>query len=202
MAAKLSPISAGVVHSSANRTRIKIPKVQRSYHNADVVKNALLTVPGVKDVQANPKTGSIIVEHEERADIIENIGEAIREVAPDLLTVLTATSLGSVGSLSGVGLKGLAAFGSILSVVLPDDRSREAKAANDGKPNFSSIKRIIPWAFLGTGLVQLIQGEALLAGVSPLLLIYLAFDSHWKFEQEAKIATLQADDSTIDKSHK
>ncbi len=189
MAAKLSPISAGVVHSTAYRTRIKLPKDQRSEDNAIAIKDALLVVPGVKDVQLQLGSGNLVIEHDERADVIENIGEALREVSPQLVNKLTAGTSNSVGT--GIGLKGLATLGTFFNGILSDDSSAKDKPAVSKQEMGRKIKRAIPWAFAAAGLMQLLEGEALLAGISPLVLLYWAFDTHWKFKEEAVVDSIQ-----------
>ena len=184
MAAKLTPISSGVVHSTAHRTRLKVPKQQRSSHNAKVVKDAISLVPGVKEVRIHEGSGNVIIEHDSRADIVENIGEAIRTVAPEHLAVLTEHTAGE-----GIGLGGLAAIGALLGNILSDNQdTSEQAAAGEARDVKAQIKRVIPWAFLGAGLLQLLEGESILAGVPPLALFYWAFDSHWKFKEEKIIA--------------
>jgi copper chaperone CopZ len=167
-----------------------VPKEQRTAHNAHVVKEALLSVPGVKDVRVQPGTGNVVIEHDERADIVENIGEAIREVAPELLAVLTAQTAGA-----GIGLSGLAAIGALLGKVLVDDEAKkEGDVDGQGESTSESVKRLIPWAFAGAGLMALLEGEALLAGVPPLALFYWAFDTHWKFKEERIVAAIQEEE--------
>jgi hypothetical protein len=190
MAAKLSPVSSGVVHSTAHRTRLKVPKDQRTPHNAKVVKDALLSVPGVKDVRVHEGSGNVVIEHDDRADIVENIGLALQEVAPELLAVLTAHTAGA-----GIGLSGLAAIGGFLGKILYDEQSKEDAAADNDKQDIKeNLKRLVPWAFLGVGLMQLLEGEALLAGVPPLALFYWAFDTHWKFKEERIVAAIQEEE--------
>jgi hypothetical protein len=190
MAAKLSPVSSGVVHSTAHRTRLKVPKQQRTAHNAKVVKEALITVPGVKDVRIHEGSGNVIIEHDNRADIVENIGEAIRPVAPELLALLTETTAGP-----GIGLGGLAAIGALLGKLLADEQANDERAADGDKQEIKeNVKRLVPWAFLGAGLIQLLEGESLLANVPPLALFYWAFDTHWKFKEERIVAAIQEEE--------
>jgi hypothetical protein len=146
-----------------------------------------MVVPGVKDVQLQIGSGNLVVEHDERADVVENIGEALREVSPQLVNELTAGTSNSVGT--GIGLKGLARLGTFLNGILSDDRS--AKPAMGKEELAQKIKGAIPWAFAAAGLIQLLEGEALLAGISPLVLLYWAFDTHWKFKEEAVVDSIQ-----------
>ncbi len=173
MTVRLSPISSGVAHSSAHRTRLKVPKSHNIADNSLIVKDAIEHVPGVKDVKVVPPTGSVIVEHENRPDVLENIGHAIAQASPEVFALLTAESPAKSVALM-----------SIFSNLFQDD----PKSAVDDAQVGLNFKKAIPYAFLAAGLMQVLEGEALLAGVGPLALFYWAFDSRWKFKQEAVAA--------------
>jgi hypothetical protein len=173
MTVRLSPISSGVAHSSAHRTRLKVPKSHNIADHSLIVKDAIEHVPGVRDVKVVPPIGSVIVEHENRADVLENIGDAIAKASPELFALLTA-------ELPGRNL----ALMSVFSNLFQDDQ----KSAVDDAQVGLNFKKAIPYAFLAAGLMQVLEGEALLAGVGPLALFYWAFDSRWKFKQEAVAA--------------
>jgi hypothetical protein len=176
MASRLTPISSGVAHSSSHRTRLKVPRHHDIAGDSSVLKDAIERVPGVKDVRIVPPIGSVIVEHEDRPDVLENIGQAIGEAAPGVLALLTAE----------VAPTGLAVT-SLFSNLFADDSKNGASGGEDSPTiDVSGVKRAIPFAFLAAGLMQVLEGEALLAGVGPLALFYWAFDSHWKFKQERK----------------
>src|ERR1700691_1149040 len=96
MSAKLTPISAGVVHSTARRTRIRLPRRFRTAEHMQRDKHALQKVSGVHQVETTTSTGSILIEHEPHEAIVENIGEALGEAAPELLKVLLGETGGVV----------------------------------------------------------------------------------------------------------
>jgi hypothetical protein len=169
MTVRLSPISSGVAHSSAHRTRLKVPKTHNIADHSLAVKDAIEHVPGVKDVKVVPPIGSVIVEHENRPDVLENIGEAIAQASPEVFALLTAESPARSVALM-----------SMFSNLFQDD----PKSAIDDAQVGLNFKKAIPYAFLAAGLMQVLEGEALLAGVGPLALFYWAFDSRWKFKQE------------------
>lgn len=170
MSSRLTPFSPGVVHASTYRTRLKLPRAQCHGEQAKVVKDALERVPGVRDVRVK-RGGSVVIEHEDRPDIVENLGEAISQAAPNLIDILTEDSIGA-----GMGLRGY-----VKSLFATNEDSDEKNASEISSPE--SLKRFIPLAFLAAGVMQLLEGEALLAGVGPIALFYWAFDSHWKFQQ-------------------
>lgn len=113
MPAKLTPVSSGVVHSTAHRTRLKVPREHRTAQSAKTIKDAVERVPGVQGVHVNADTGNVVVEHDSRPDIIESIGDAIARVAPEILAVLTESTRGQ-----GIGLGGLSAIGAVLGPIL------------------------------------------------------------------------------------
>ncbi len=177
MALRVSPISSGVAHSSAHRTRLKVPKSHNISDQALLVKDAIEHVPGVREVKVVPPIGSVIVEHDNRPDVLENIGEAIEKASPELFALLTAEPTG----------KSLALL-SVFNNLFQEEQNGHAEGAIPAAASGASLKKIVPYAFLAAGLMQVLEGEALLAGVGPLALFYWAFDSRWKFRQEAVAA--------------
>jgi copper chaperone CopZ len=178
MSSRLNPYSPGVVHSSPYRTRLKVPRQQVAGDNAHRIKGALETVPGVKDVRVS-HNGSVVVEHDDRPDIIENIGEAIAEAAPTLLEILTDDSRDRGGWLRYIY--------KLLDEKEEDSASQPITGAK--------VKRAIPLAFFAAGAYMILEGESILAGVGPLALFYWAFDSNWKFKQEKVIEQIQEEES-------
>jgi copper chaperone CopZ len=182
MATKLTLASPGVVHSSAHRTRLKAAGLHR-HAEAKRVKAHLEKVPGVRDVRIT-HGGSIVIEHEERKDVIDNISEAIAQTAPDLLEIL----------IGGPEI-GVMKIGSVFTKWFSESQ------ADDAKPSAPvELTQIMPVAFLSAGAyLVLIEGEALLAGVGPLALFYWAFDSHWKFKQEKRTQHVEEDVESVSK---
>jgi hypothetical protein len=182
---RLTPISTGVAHSSARRTRLKVPK---NHHltgsegvSGESIKDALELVPGVKSVRLVAPIGSVVVEHDDRPDVLEEIGKAIEKASPALFKLLTEEAAEPE----------LAVF-SLFSNLFADDSKKSASARGEviaeniaaDEASSQTLKKALPFAFLAAGLMQILEGEALLAGVGPLALFYWAFDSRWKFKQE------------------
>ncbi|MDR3616402.1 MAG: heavy-metal-associated domain-containing protein [Candidatus Obscuribacterales bacterium] len=193
MAAKLSPVSSGVVHSSARRTRLKVAHPHRTAHNAVVVKDAIEKVPGVESVHIAHGTGNVVITHDDRPDILEHIGDAIYKVAPDVLEALV---IGTHTNGMGLGLSGLWAVGTVLGKIFGDAATTESSNESpDGKPdvNKSDVKKYIPYAFLAAGVIQVLETEALMMGMAPLALFYYAFDTHWKFKQSNELDRIEAE---------
>jgi hypothetical protein len=173
---RLTPISPGVVHSSAFRTRLKAAKWQdASADDVALVKDALERVPGVTEVR--PMLRGFVIEHESRPDVVENIGVALAEVSPVLLEDLTKHSKKDKKS----GHKLLDRFRlewPQFDFAMPN---MDACSLSDAGP---MIKKAVPAILAGAGAVMLLEGEALLAGLGPLALFYVAYDYHWKMKQE------------------
>src|SRR5271170_5765737 len=74
----------GVSHHLPTRTRYRIAKGRRSQELATQIRDKVSTVPGVKTVDVNERTGSVFIHHEERPDILEALCNAFDAVADDL----------------------------------------------------------------------------------------------------------------------
>lgn len=196
MAAKLSPVSSGVVHSSARRTRLKVSHPHRTHENAVAVKDAIEKVPGVESVHVLRGTGNVVIKHEARPDILEQIGDAIAKAAPE---VLESMVLGTHSNGMGLGLSGLYVVGSVLGRFFGDapaeEESNKSGNSNDAKAsdNVGDTRKFIPYAFLAAGVIQMLETEAFLAGMAPLALFYYAFDTHWKFKQTSELDRIEAE---------
>ena len=177
MATRLNPYSAGVVHSSPYRTRLKVPPQHLTGDHARRLEDNLKSVPGVKDVRVS-KNGSVVVEHEDRPDIVENIGEAIAEAVPMLLEILTDDTADKGGWLRHI-------------YKLLDEKEDDFETGISGE----KAKRFIPVAFFAAGAYLSLEGEALLAGVGPLALFYWAFDSNWKIKQAQAIHHIEEEEA-------
>jgi len=180
---RLTPISPGVVHSSPFRTRLKTAKWQdASEEDVALVKDALERVPGVIEVRAMPR--GFVIEHEARADVVENIGVALAEVSPVLLEHLTEEPHREKHKVSGMldRLK-------FDVPQLPDIDFSKASLSDAGPV----IKKAIPAVLAGAGALLLLEGETLLAGVGPLALFYWAFDFNWKMKQEKVLTEVVAE---------
>jgi len=185
---RLTPISPGVVHSSPYRTRLKSAKWKHaSADDVALVKDALERVPGVTEVR--PMAKGFVIQHEPRADVVENIGSALSQVSPVLLEHLTedphsddkkehnkkerSEKSAAEYLLDRLNLNSLTfAFPSIDSA---------SQNIDDAKP---LLKKTVPAILAGAGALLLLEGESILAGVGPLALFYWAFDFSWKMKQE------------------
>lgn len=179
MSKKLTKSSKGVAHHSPGRTRLKVPKKYRNSKEVHKVKSALSAVPGIKHVELNDKTGSLLVHHEHDMPIFETIADSVQTVAADLLVTLIegeeAPALGGVQLLAaGAGL----VTGVAKNLLTPDeDNNGRIRILN---ASTSDLKNILPLAFLGAAIYKAYETRTIWSGVAPAVLAYWAFDSYWK----------------------
>jgi|GEM_PF-1292972 len=193
---RLTPISPGVVHSSPCRTRLKTAKWKHaSEEDVALVKDAIERVPGVTDVR--PMARGFVIEHEARADVVENIGIALAEVSPVLLEHLTEDPHKARSEKSSGGEKSSAELlldrlnlsrmnfskldFSNMSFPIFDGGGSSDDSSTSLQP---ALKKTVPAILAGAGALLLLEGESILAGVGPLALFYWAFDYSWKMKQE------------------
>ena len=186
---KLHEHSRGVVHRTKHRTRLRVPKKYRKQAELHQLKTNIEQIPGVQSVEVNDQTGSVLIHHEETEGLFEQIGEALQESAPELLSLMLLPG----GEEAEVGMEVLANLFKTVFVEPLNGHSQEASSHADahasgmGAPSVK-WKRMVPLAFIAAGTWKLLQEEALLAGVAPLVLFYYGFDTYWKFKQESLTA--------------
>jgi len=94
-----------IVHAVPGRIRLKISRLKRDPKYAVAIRDRLLSLPGIRRVEANPLTASVVVSYNESATtfpaLLPNLSEALQAFAfPDLdrrevEAMLTAPSNGS-----------------------------------------------------------------------------------------------------------
>lgn len=196
-----------VVHRSKHRTRLRVPKGKlRNEHDLQQVKDAIQKIDGVRHVEVNPQTGSVLVHHEDKHDMLTDIGAAIEESAPELLMALVMpaaaeeagvelltrmfrkyfmtpranpTANGGNGGAEH-GVNGGAKF---------ELRIREGYARTVNKEN---AKNLVPLAFVVGGVIKLVRDESLWANVPALALFYWGFDMYWKLQQSEELHNVES----------
>jgi hypothetical protein len=78
-----------IVHAVPGRIRLKISRLKRDPKYAVAIRDRLLTLPGVRRVEANPLTASVVVSYNDPATtlpaLVPNLSEALQQFAsPDL----------------------------------------------------------------------------------------------------------------------
>ena len=184
------PLSAEhhtVAHTSKHRTRLRVPKNKRSHVKFSKAKQAIEAIPGVRSVEVNDDTGSVLIHHDETPGLFEDVSEALAESAPDLLAALLLPEAEG----AEIGLSFLASIAKHLFMEPhPGNTHGEGTAvATSTQSEFHfeagnvNYRKVVPMAFIGIGLWQMLEQEALLAGIAPIALLYYGFDMYWKFNQ-------------------
>ena len=146
MTRKLTKTSKAVKHHLPHRTRLKVSNQHRTAHTLTAVENSLRKVPGVKEVHVNHRTGSVLVEHDEREDILGDMGEAVNEVAGDIFEAVLETA--------GLEIPGLSIFAHLISKNFSkvDKLTSTTSTTTNGTPD---IKMLVPVVLLGAAIVKL-----------------------------------------------
>lgn len=178
MSNRLNRDSKAVAHHSPGRTRIKVPKSHRK--KLHEIKDALSKTAGVRSVEINHDTGSVLVHHEHDLPIFETLHKAVENVSVDLLTTLiegeTAQLMGGVGiAAAGLGLIGTVGKSFFESV----REGSKSQTLITGQA--SDLKTIVPTAFLIAAAVKAYETKSFWQGLTPLALAYWAFDTYWRF---------------------
>src|SRR5579883_1353009 len=160
---RLEENAVGVVHKTARRTRLRVPRKYRRAHELQRVSRAIEVVPGVQSVEINPQTGSMLVKHEAKHDILFDIGAAIGEVAPDLLAALVAPCFAEEAEASLVS-KLLNKF-----FLFPTEEASCSSSQSDKKV---TLRKYVSLAFLAAGVMKLIEEQSLLGSVPAIALFY------------------------------
>jgi hypothetical protein len=181
MSKKLTKEAKSVVHHTPGRTRLKVPKDHR--HKLHQLKEHLAKTPGVKSVEVNKQTGSILVHHDQDAPIFEILHKTAESVGTELLTTLieggsVEAMMGPVGWVSaGVGVVVMVGK-SLLSSVAPE-------GGGGGKPlltgTATDLKTLVPTAFFLAAAYKVYETRSFWHGITPLALLYWGFDTYWRF---------------------
>jgi copper chaperone CopZ len=193
---KLHSKSPCVVHCTERRTRLRVPRKHRKPEELKEAKHAIQKVPGVESVEINPKTGSILVQHEPVPGIIGDIGAAIEAHLPELMAALLLPEV--EGAEIGFDVM-TRVFKRYLLVPREQgagngtERGRLASSLLSGENRGESALRLAPAAFLAAGIWTLLREETLLGGLAPLALFYYAFDIDWKLKQEERTKRVESE---------
>lgn len=183
MSKRLTRESKGVAHHSPGRTRIKVPKLHRK--KLHQIKEELANSPGVKSVEINHQTGSVLVHHEHDTAIFEAMHKAVENVGADLLTALvegeTAELVGGVGIVAAVAAAGMGLVSSLGKAITGANGSGISGNSPLLTGQASDLKTIVPTAFLIAAAYKAYETRSFWHGLTPLALAYWAFDTYWRF---------------------
>lgn len=169
MSQTLNPYSSAVAHHLPHRTRLRIPKSHRNEITIRKVEKAVLSVHGVKSVESRENTGSIIVQHDEKDNILQSIGDAIAKATPEIFEMLVEQEVKQVEDISLLAYL----LGAGVSVL-----NREVARKTN---NWFNLKVVLPASLLTAGVAKAVRDEGWLAEMPAWVLIYYAFDTYMKF---------------------
>jgi hypothetical protein len=149
---------ARIVHKAAGRVRVRIEKPYRSEELAERVRTRLEDHPSVESVQTNVRTGSVLV--------TGGHGDALRAALNEAVEIIEEA-----------GPEGVREAGMETLVTLVKGVDARLGGASGGR---LSLRWLVPAAFVGVGIRQLIR-EGLGVGAVPwYVLIYYGVDSFLK----------------------
>lgn len=164
MADKLNRDSQGVVHSTAVRTRLRLPSDYRSRTVLRELEQHVQQVEGVKYAEYNDKTGSIVIYHEADDHILDRIGTSIASYNADLFEIMVAPKP--------------APSGNVLSLF----NSQQSKSTTgDGTVKLTKqaaglIKKSLPVFLVALGAYRIFERNTLMAAIPSLGIIYLVYE--------------------------
>ncbi len=160
----------GVTHHLPHRTRYRLASKYRDPDTVNRIRRSIATVPGVKDVEINDRTGSILVQHEEQPGMLDSLAVAFEDVAGDIFQEITTTEIDEI-------LPGASILGYIIKRRFGELDSRLSNASN----NMIDLKMLLPIGFLLAGLHKVAKNRNWFDQVPAWVLLYYAYDSYLKF---------------------
>jgi len=156
-----------VVHRLPHRTRIRMPKVHRTRGKMEKMGDRLRQIDGVKDVQVDHRTGSILLKHTDDPGIIESLMASLED-AGDLFLSVMMEEEGPESELSIVSR--------FLKETLGSANTNVARSTR----GFIDLRMMVPLGFLSAALWKMRGTKEWLVEVPPYVLLWYAWDSYMK----------------------
>lgn len=155
---------AHVVHTGARRIRLRLDKAHRQVGRMGQVRHALQRQPGVRAVEVNETTGSVLIHHDPGAITGDDLAQVLGDIGV-LIAGLQSDESGRSDTARAVE----SALG---------DLNRRVATASGGK---FDLKIVIPGTFLTLGLWKLATDVgSFFTAVPGYVLLYYAFDTYTK----------------------
>lgn len=154
--------TARLEHAGPDRVRARVVRRHRSATTMERVRLRLAAAPGVDDVEVNPTTGSVLVRGADRHRLEQALGGA--------LVVLHSLSGDDPAD------RGVAEV-----VRLVRSGERRIREASGGR---LSLRWVVPAAFVGIGLRELLRQGLTVGAVPWYVLVYYGVDSFLKLYPE------------------
>lgn len=162
--------SAQVVHHIPGRVRLRVPHTHRTPDAIGRLREELQSVPGVRRVDVNAVTGSMVVHHDPNGTSLDEVNKALGaagEFALDLVPPRMREQVRGEVSLVAHDVRN--------TVAALDGTVRRATGG------WLDLKMLVPLAFVGAAAVQITLSEGAWTAVPPYVLLYYGFDTFMKF---------------------
>jgi hypothetical protein len=160
---------AAVVHSSATRTRLRVPRRDRGKGGLERIQQVAEQQPGVTGVDVNPATGSVLIHHRKGAAPIGGFAAALGDVGI-VLRGLEEGDIGGPGQNSEAAETVEAALG---------DLNRRVALASGGRVD---LKLLLPAGLIGAGIWRVATDPtALFTEIPTIVLFWFGIDLYAKF---------------------
>lgn len=160
----------GLVHHLPDRTRYRVAHKHRDEAAVKRIRDSVLAVPGVRTVEINNRTGSVLVHHEAKPEVVDHLSAAFADIGDDIFEEILET-----------GIDEFVPGGSIIAHLIKDRfggfNSFIAQLTN----NMIDLKMLLPICFLGAGFYQASRNRDWFGQVPAWVLFYYAYDSYLKF---------------------
>ncbi len=153
-----------------HRTRYRLARKYRDPDTVNRIRRSIAAVPGVKDVEINDRTGSILVHHDEKPAMLESLAGAFEDVAADIFQEITTAEIDEI-------LPGASVLGYVIKKRFSDLDNKLASASN----NVLDLKMLLPIGFLLAGLHKAGKNRNWFGQMPAWVLFYYAYDSYLKF---------------------
>jgi len=169
LSAKTNGRMHGVTHHVPHRTRYRLASHHRNEETVSRLHESLKKVPGVKKIEFNDRTGSVLVHHDEIPEIVNTLNSACGEIAADLFEELAGEEMIMFPEVS------------FLAQLIGKRFSRINQYLANRTKNYIDLKMLLPLLLAVAGLYQISKEKGMLSQVPGWVLFYYAYDSYFKF---------------------
>jgi len=159
----------GVAHHLAHRTRYRLSRKDRNNRTLKSIQDSLAKVPGVKAVEFNERTGSVLVHHDEKPEILGILATVLEELGIDLLEGVAGEEI--------IVVSGVSIVANLIKSRIGGANTLVSQMTN----NYFDLKTLLPFLFLGAGIYQASRNRFWWEQIPAYALFYYAYDSYIKF---------------------
>lgn len=153
----------------ARRTRLKVPKKFRLGSIMEQVAASIKEIASVKEVEANPKTGSLLITHRNDLGLLPALEKAIAARSPQLLDEMTREDSSADDNVS------------IIASFIGTYATRANRGFRSYTGNQLDLKTLLPLVFLVMGIEKASTTQRWWAQTPAYLFFYWAYDAFLRF---------------------